>query len=74
MPWLPYQYHLVIGGTLIFSIPLYVRMLVRTYDMAFAGDKSTKEEKKTFIIWAIIETLILITLVACYFLYLMIKG
>ena len=74
MPWLPYQYHLVIGGTLIFSIPLYIRMLYRTYNIVHAGDKSTREEKKNFIIWGIIETLILISLVAAYFLYLMIKG
>ncbi len=55
MPWTYYLYYLVVGGALILSVPLHIRMIVRIYYRVFA--RTSEEERRRFIIRAISEIL-----------------
>jgi len=78
LKWMPYQYDLVIGSTLIVFIPLYIRMLWRTYKELFLSGKNddcnfTDKDKRYFILFGIITTLIIIALIVRWFLYKMLN-
>jgi len=72
---MPYQYDLVISATSIVFIPLYIRILWKTYEELYLSGKDdfSEEERLKFIKYSIISIVFVIVVIVSTLLYQMYK-